>query len=309
MASTLKFTEHRYDTEHELQTLCTWEFPSPPPASASSPPTQAKRHWIVYIHGGAWRDPRTTAALGFIPTIDSLFSSPPTPPGDLIAGFASLSYRASPSRYQPPPPETPPYYYRGAKHPDHVRDVLAGLRYLHAHVVGGDTDGWEYVLVGHSCGATLAMQVAMNLGGGWDADASVDRERSLPLPTAIVGIEGLYDLRAINKRVNGDYTDLWAGAFGPDQKVWDSVSPALFSGWDKVAQAAKRLLIILAWSPGDELVDEGEVDAMAATLETVKGSVRTVVMKDLVGLHDEVHEKGHEVAKVLWRTLDELAKP
>lgn len=105
--------------DHELQTVGVYQ-------QAGKDQTK----WIVFIHGGAWRDPNNTFR-----DADLLFES--------IAGripnvgLASIDYRLSPE----------------VRHPKHQEDVVSGLNYL-AHNFGAQ----EVVLVGHSAGAFLSLQ-------------------------------------------------------------------------------------------------------------------------------------------------------
>ena len=101
---------------------------------------------------------------------------------------------------------------RSSVHPDHIHDVQAAVRYLQQKY----EIGRNYVLVGHSCGATLAWQVFASrwCEGGSErrhrleitttskgvAGNDIQREKvredndHLPLPKAVAGVEGIYDL-------------------------------------------------------------------------------------------------------------------
>jgi kynurenine formamidase len=110
-------------------------------------------------------------------TIQKFLASPG--PLSNIAGFASLNYRLS----TPPPllpqfaefmePENPA---RNVKHPAHLNDVIAAFSYLQRTYEFGN----NYILVGHSCGATLTFQIPN--GNGF-----------VP-PAGVLGVEGIYYL-------------------------------------------------------------------------------------------------------------------
>ena len=98
--------------------------------------------WVIFIHGGAWlhvlfyivpnnrRDPRQTSHDGD-PLLNYLRGT------DLPLTLASVNYRLSPA----------------VRHPSHQEDVIAALTYLKEQY-----GMKEYILVGHSAGATLAFQ-------------------------------------------------------------------------------------------------------------------------------------------------------
>ncbi|KAK5993253.1 Kynurenine formamidase [Cladobotryum mycophilum] len=275
MASTsdipsLEHTTHQYG-EHSLQRVGVWQYAS---SELSAPLTG---YWIVFIHGGGWRDPRNTL-YDFVPSS--------------VRGFASIDYRLSP---HPDFPQdhttTPATELRIAQHPDHLDDVRSALSFLNAeYSIGG-----EYVLVGHSAGATLAYQLFM---GG----ASVP----LPVPAAIIGIAGIYDLIGLCVRKEG-YDSFIGGAFGADQSTWDAASPATFDGDFKTVLAANGSpphLSILAASPEDTLIDMPETNLMAEKL--AEDDVNLTIVRSLDGEHDSIWEDGSQIADLVIKALAQL---
>lgn len=285
MSSSLTYEVHRYGKDHELQRVGVWRSPDGKP--------QTSNPWIIYIHGGAWRDFRIDHTT-FRPTIDALLKEG----DDDWAGFASVDYRLSPHPAFPQDSATTPAdQLRAAAHPDHIRDVRAALGCLQARYGFGG----EYVLVGHSAGATLALQLLM--GTGADNDDDVD----VALPRAIVGLEGIYDLVGLADRLGPAYAELFRGAFPGGREAWAEVSPLRFKGdfaecWGK----GDKKLVVLGWGPQDELIDEPEIDGMAKRLG--EDGVCTVVVKDLEGTHDGTWEDGRPFARVVLETLAELRK-
>ncbi|KAF9887499.1 hypothetical protein FE257_010077 [Aspergillus nanangensis] len=275
---------HSYSPSHSLQTVITTTTRNAPKDS----------YWIVLIHGGAWRDPTQTATNYLLPVSKIL---PPTLP---IAGIASISYRLSAHPSHPQDPQTTdPYDFRAAKHPDHILDVQDALAFLQNKYGFGD----RYVLVGHSCGATLAFQSVM---GGYRLAAGL-------APRAILGVAGIYDLRRL-RDAHSDvsaYQEFIEGAFGADENLWDEVSPAVVEGKGGVGDEwRKGRLAVLAHSVDDGLVDLDQREAMKSALGQweEKGQVeRSVETLDLKGAHDEAWENGNELAEAITFTLAKLA--
>ncbi len=101
------------------------------PPSSSSLPARPGR-WIVFIHGGAWRDPMVTSSA-FAPTARISSSVPRRLAHHRQAWPRSTS--ASPSILITPPTRRrrkmaqAPDPARQARHPDHISDVLAALAF------------------------------------------------------------------------------------------------------------------------------------------------------------------------------------
>ncbi|KAL8970694.1 MAG: hypothetical protein Q9197_003677, partial [Variospora fuerteventurae] len=151
---------------------------------------------IIYIHGGAFRDPAITSH-SIIPSLPHLFfpssSSAQQNPRTRIAAIASINYRLSPyypaSRHHPTDhpsradDDDDDDESRDAKWPDHVHDVRAGIEWLLRSDAGRERAKKKYpaplneeeeeeeekgeriILVGHSVGATIAFAIALGLDG------------------------------------------------------------------------------------------------------------------------------------------------
>ncbi|CAJ2507666.1 Uu.00g088520.m01.CDS01 [Anthostomella pinea] len=313
MASSLKYTLHHYGEENELQRLGVWEVDI----------ADKSKYWIIYIHGGAWRDPRIKHE-SFAPSIDAVLADDPDPNThrsnstiNRTAAFASLDYRLSPHPDFPQDPATtPPAQYPGVRHPDHLDDVPAALAFLQRRY----GFGVRYVLVGHSAGACMALQLlgtaplpaSSSDGLSDDDDNDDDGKPHLILPQAIVCFEGIYDFAGLNARFDGAYAGFMSGAFG-NPEDWNAAAPVTLTGnyrdrWQGGGKdesgggdgdgGGGNRVALLAWSPDDTLVDEPEVDAMARRLGA-DGVAGVVVMKDLEGDHDEIWEKGDGVARMM----------
>ncbi|POS79474.1 hypothetical protein DHEL01_v202126 [Diaporthe helianthi] len=298
----LKRTEYYYRKENVLQNVAVWQFPKD---KAAQPAPGSAKYWLIFIHGGAWRDPRSTFDEAE-PTINALLD--PTSKWHMpdaasrIAGFASLNYRLSPHPdFAQDTDTTPSFAARVARHPDHLDDVVSGLRFLQQQLgFGGGASGSGYVLFGHSAGAFLAYQALLGpnlcsrgLGGDFVA------------PAAVVGFEGIYDLVGLDGRMGGEYAGFMEAAFGEDRDGWRAASPATAAGsFGKWAGQKGPRLAVLAHSADDELVDMPEVGTMEERLR--RDGVRDLlVFRDLKGGHFDVVRDG-SFARVLIRTLDRL---
>ncbi|KAI0550758.1 alpha/beta-hydrolase [Xylaria curta] len=311
MASSLRYTLHHYGSQNYLQKLGVWEVE----------PANKGKYWVVYVHGGAWRDPRV-AHETFTPTIDHILSASPATASNHgtagIAGFASIDYRLSPHPQFPQDPATTPAdQYRGARHPDHLDDVRSALVFLQRTYGFGS----NYVLIGHSAGGALAFQLLAtsplsSSASTHAASASAEtRQAKDPLlPAAIISFGGLYDFTGINERFSGAYASFFRSAFGDDPEVWDAAAPVKFSGSYAERWVGGGFLLIGS-SKGDTLVDEPEADNMAQRLRDVDGFVegdesvgekKLLLLKDLRGDHNEIWERGEEVSRMVWIALRKL---
>ncbi|KAL8666574.1 MAG: hypothetical protein Q9202_001372 [Teloschistes flavicans] len=273
--------------------------PIPPPILSSStittpPPSQPHIYTILYIHGGAFRDPLVTSQ-SLLPSLPHLLSCPPPlPHADereaKIAAVVAVNYSLCPYPTHPTHPSKPrgrggEEEGRGARWPDHVGDIRAALGFLFGE--GHDDDGSgsdgddagkdfrdavrgsEIVLVGHSVGATIAFALAMGIedrvhDGAGDAVVGV-RMRI----RAVVGLAGIYDFTAL-RDAHAEHRGLYEGftneAFGAEED----------GGWERgnIVEAVRKLkgimggveLVVLGHSKGDELVEWGQVDLMAGAL-------------------------------------------
>lgn len=137
---------------------------------------------------------------------------------------------------------------------------------------------------------------------------------SVSHPIAILGTEGIYDLRLLRDthRHISAYQELTQGAFGADESVWDAASPAFRGKNDDGSSGIQRgwssgRLAVLAQSAEDSLVDDGQVKAMEESLvpwESQGG--RRVLVLPLTGEHDEPWRKGEELARAVAVTVQSL---
>ncbi|KAF2145387.1 uncharacterized protein K452DRAFT_348969 [Aplosporella prunicola CBS 121167] len=202
-----------YDAASRLNTL---DICLPRPVEQSAPSAV----WVIYIHGGAWRDPLITSA-SFTPTLTHLLQHPVH--SALIAGTASVNYRLSAYSTHGTHPSAPGDFARNASHPAHVSDVRAALRWLRGKYGVGVHR--RFVLVGHSCGATLGAQVVFD-------DEEEEEGDEVGRPVALVGVAGIYDLLGLVHRHEGvpAYREFVEAAFGAEEGAWREASPVEMAG-------------------------------------------------------------------------------
>ena len=180
------------------------------------------------------------------------------------------------------------------------------------------------MLVGHSCGATLALQAVMGL---WkprplSSRDTVDEGNAVPeradrvdhdskpgsvkLPVGIVGLEGIYDIpHLLATHDHPVYQTILESAFGTDQSKWKEPSPVNAKLKEKWTGGK---VVVLAQSKEDELVDWVQTERMSDALwrERVKG--RRDVVIGLTGKHEEIWEKGEGVGKAITKALEMLSE-
>ncbi len=274
----------------------------PPPNFQSSFP---RCH--VHVHGGAWRDPRLTAA-SVEPTVAHAFSA--IDKARPITVFASINYTIS----QFPTHPTSPYDAikdnhtdpaREAVHPQHVSDVLHAFALLRSF---GLTDR-SYLLSGHSCGACLAFQAILQSPGRYGLEYLPDA----PCPAAILGLNGLYDLPTLvdglgasHAHLRDDYEMFLSNAFGKDKTRWPAASPARFDPAEiagRVQAGKAPRLVVLDHSTEDQLVPMNQRERFEATLGAA-GELRVVRGHRCTDEHAAPWEGG----RMIWDGIQDALK-
>lgn len=139
-------------------------------------------------------------------------------------------------------------------------------------------------------------------------------QMQMPKPIGILGTAGIYDLRLLRDtyRDRPEWQEFIEGAFGTDEDVWDAASPANVGGSAGVqGRWGAGRVAVLAHSPEDGLVDASQGETMRWALtgwEREGGGKRRVVMLPVKGQHDDVWEKGEELARAVGVTVDEVRK-
>ncbi|TID13913.1 hypothetical protein E2P81_ATG06977 [Venturia nashicola] len=276
------------------------------------PPISGTRNlaepWVIYIHGGAWRDPLVLSD-SFSATVSHLVDSHDAGTSNFTC-IASINYSLSPHPNHPTNPSPPKDLDREtidksrvATHPDHIFDVLTALAFLQESYHFGS----NYVLVGHSCGAMLALQVAM------DHKRWIDDEWGLKVakPRVIVGLNGLYDMPTLikspgEKHVNlvPVYTAFMKLAFGADEDVWHDICPSSVDNWAE--EWGEGTEIILAQSLEDGLVPYSQTEQMLKQLNASKSGSLTVREVPATGHHNFLWEDGKRLAQIVLEAVKAL---
>ncbi|HEX9810987.1 MAG TPA: alpha/beta hydrolase [Burkholderiales bacterium] len=162
---------------------------------------------VVFIHGGFWVESDDTYGIG--PRLAEVLAEDG-------AAVALVRYRLSP----------------GVRHPTHVRDAAAALATLKrlAGIYGYDPK--RVYLIGHSAGATIAAQLALD--PRHLADVGM-RPSDL---SGVVLLSGVYDLTSTGP-MDARYEQFVRAAFGIDPAVRRAASPITHAG-----KAAPMLVLV-----------------------------------------------------------------
>lgn len=249
--------------------------------------------WVIFLHGGAWNDPaqdKTEPRLA----IENLLSSPDHKHMvEQIAGFASINYGLSPRPDQPNDAAE-----RNFMHPKHLEDALEGIKF-----VAREYEMHRWMIIGHSCGATMLFQLAMKLlptekGGSSGFGPSVNK------PVALCGLEGIYDLPLLveNHKEISYYAKFATNAFGPNQAQWIKVSPR---NGDPQTILEDTKVCVIGHSREDELVEWPQVDVMMDRLRSADKDQKVKLLM-LKGKHDEIWRLGTGLEKAIVYTVEQL---
>lgn len=188
-----------------------------------------------------------------------------------------------------------------AKHPDHIRDILMALRYLQREIGFGN----HYILLGHSCGATLAFQVAMERSK-WHFCGSIP---SVEKPRTIVGLNGLYDIPGLidhpgekHDHLIPVYRAFTKLAFGDDLDDWQIISPISVRDWCKEWTEGTR--VVLVQSHGDSLVPYEQTKTMLRALSRSKSIELTVTEMGASGDHNDIWANGERLAEIISEIVE-----
>ncbi|KAL8754844.1 MAG: hypothetical protein Q9184_004988 [Pyrenodesmia sp. 2 TL-2023] len=286
---------------------------------------------LIYIHGGAFRDPLITSQ-SLLPALPHLFPST-TKKQTHVAAIASVNYRLSPYPTHATQPSDPEDGSRNAKWPDHVRDVRAAIEWLSSSnaTTFSDNDGddggerskvpklpREYILIGHSVGATIAFALALGLD---HKEAGAEVPKSMKIK-AVVGVEGVYDFTALRDAhvdYRGIYEEFTTAAFGGEEEedeAWERGN-MVRAVRDGRGREERTEVVVLGQSRGDELVEWGQVEVMGEALRGTgwrrvedggEGKGKEVMVVELKGGHDEIWEQGRELAKCIALAVEKCVQ-
>ncbi len=196
---------------------------------------------VIYVHGGEWTK-GDKADVSYKP---KFFTE-----NGLV--FVSINYRLSPA----------------AKHPAHVSDVAAAVRWAKEHAAEHGGDPKKLVLMGHSAGCHLVVLTTLD-----PRYLAAEKLTAADVRGVVAWSGGTFDLPA---KAKGDET--FAGyirnAFGPDEAAWKDASPVTHAG---NAKAAPPYLFVTADPGGDSFkVAQGLVRQIGAA----GGRASTLALKD-----------------------------
>lgn len=283
---------HQYDSDNILQS---YDVLVPERAlSQSSSDSNVAKHdahgcWLVYVHGGYFRDPKVDST-SFKPAIKIIEESDTSNFKQNISGYASINYRLAPHQAYPQDTSTSSSYtLNNASWPDQPNDVLNAIRHLHRTYPDSASN---YILIGHSVGATLVFLAALQC-----ADAGIKS------PKAVVGVSGIYNFPAIHV-TNPDYEDMTKN--GMASKFYKEASPALYSAdtyrekWPEQKRG-----VVLAHSKDDGLVVWDQVEEMEQVFQGQNGFSTELI--ELKGAHNDIWGQGKELVRTIQRTLEMVA--
>lgn len=286
-------TRHQYASDNIMQS---YDILIPERAASDSTSPDAaneEQYWIVYVHGGYFRDPKVDST-SFKPTISILESIPASSDRVKISGYCSINYRLSSHPGHPQSPSTPAYTLNNARWPAQPSDILRALSHLQSH----HSAAKKYILVGHSVGATLSFLAALQTA---DKKSNI----SVAPPAAVVGVSGIYDFPAIHES-NPEYEDMTKNAM--EAKYYEEASPACYD----VATYTKKWtvkdgerVVVLAHSRDDGLVGWDQIEEMQKVFEGQPGFNTKLV--ELKGIHNGIWEKGAELARAITETLEMMS--
>lgn len=227
------------------------------------------KHTLVLIHGGAWRDPNNT--YNDFERMATYLSSQKREYDYRIIG---INYRLSPK----------------VKYPDHLRDVLDALE--QDQKLSGST---KYSIVGHSVGATLALQILY-------ADEFVRRgfiEKSLNFDlVGVVFLDGIYDLEDLVEEYGGPYLAFVEEAHVSKEDYVES-SPIT---WKTSAEPSFTYFdLMVVQSLKDELLSPRQTEKLEAFLQKRNIAYR-LISKDF-GRHNDVYTND-EVSELISQFLE-----
>jgi acetyl esterase/lipase len=206
-----------------------------------SPKDAKGRPVVVYIHGGEW----TKGDKSEVSYKPKFFTE-----NGIV--FASMNYRLSPA----------------AKHPAHVSDVAAAVRWLTDHVAEYGGDPKKMVLMGHSAGCHLVVLTTLD-----PQYLEAVKLKPADLRGVVAWSGGSFDL--VHKaKVDESFAEYIRNAFGTAEDGWKAASPVSHA---RNAKACPPYLFVTADPTGDSFkIAEG----LVKQINDAGGKATTHVLKD-----------------------------
>lgn len=196
---------------------------------------------VMYVHGGEWTK-GDKAEVAYKP---KLFTE-----SSIV--FVSVNYRLSPA----------------AKHPDHVSDVAAAVRWVKDHIAEHGGDPKKIVLMGHSAGCHLVVLTTLD-----PRYLAAARLTASDVRGVICWSGGSFDL--LHKaKVDDAFAPYIRRAFGEDEATWKDASP---TNQTKHAKNAPPYLFVTADPTGDSFKI---AQVLAKGIRDGGGRSSTLILKD-----------------------------
>jgi acetyl esterase/lipase len=158
--------------------------------------------------------------------------------------------------------------YPAARHPAHVADVAAAVRWVHDRIAEYGGDPKKVVLMGHSAGCHLSTLVALD-----PKYLAAVKLTPADLRGVVAWSGGAYDL--VDKVAQGgSYRQHIINAFGPDEAVWKDASPVTHA---KNGGTAPPFLFASheKGSPAHQAAER-----LAGLIRDAKGKAEVIVLED-----------------------------
>lgn len=216
----------------------------------------------------------------FEPAVNELWKSPLR---TSIAGFASINYRLSPYADHAELPSSPEDPSRNVHYPSHLSDIERALIYLEDQYRISN----RYLLVGHSAGATMALEL---------------QKGSLPTPLVVLGVAGIYDFEGlIQAHDHPAYKEFMENAF-PDKTLWKKAAPYTNFSPHNLYEIAK--VVVISYSDDDQLVETGQAMSMLERIELGPLPKSRVHVLKASGNHNDIWESGTILAGLITKSLE-----
>lgn len=212
--------------------------------------SKSNSHTLIYIHGGAWRDPNNT--------YDD-FSTLAEKLDNMGVNLVGINYKLSP-KY---------------KHPSHIHDIVRCLDHLNKTY-----DIKQILIVGHSVGAFMALQL-LNYQH-FVPDCGVELNVDI---FGMILVDGIYDVVELLEEYGDSYRDFVADAFH-DEAHYREASQVL----GKMRMEPSTTLFekaIIVQSSEDELLSGRQLECLMRMFHERKIPFRYIYQN--LGKHDEVY--------------------
>lgn len=242
--------------DHPLQTVKFFHF------------SPSNTRTIIFIHGGAWRDPNNTYD-DFLPLCQFL-----TRKKAEDFNLIGLNYRLSPD----------------VKHPAHLLDVICALLWIQKHAPTK-----SLLLVGHSVGATLILQLLSYRQVLGESHSSILGDPLFGVDK-VYFVDGIYDIPQLIEEYGVDYKNFVMCAFSGENQYKNATQLSMQKS-KKLAHIPSK--IVICHSKEDELLSKRQTELLTAYL--TEHNLDFLLYYENWGLHEEVYRR-EELADLILET-------